>query len=305
MNRKIKYLWAGLFLICIPLSAQRKKSKENIPTEPIEEQFVKENFKRRSPSTWKPGERFVYTSPTLNITLKREKPITGDSTDYTNQILVFDSFAEKTDWVGNSTMDLRFDLNGEKIRFSTGKNLEQFSDTTYNPLIPGLILLSEIEKADSLLKGRQLYILTSEWESNNEEDLLEAQKLIPIEITAVKPGNEYFPVRIFFKNQNGKEFSILTVLSGTLNSSSRLPFHKIFSFSDPRLNHKDISDDVWDLITKGKVKEGMTQPEVRLSIGKPTEINRIPTYSGLKEQWFYNSGMMLFFEDGKVSKFRK
>ncbi|MEG1585768.1 MAG: hypothetical protein RR346_02715, partial [Bacteroidales bacterium] len=216
-----------------------------------------------------------------------------------------ESFKEQSDWSGNSTLDLIFSSNGKKFRFETGKSLTQFSDTTYNPLIPGLIWLSEIERADSLLKDQTLYILTSEWQAEDDSTLLHARKFIPVKITGVQPGDEFSPVRINFQDHADRKFYILTTLSGTLNSSSRLRFPKIFSFTNPRMNHKDISDENWELITRGQLANGMIQSEVRLSIGKPSEINRIPTYSGLREQWLYNSGTMIQFQDGRITSFRR
>lgn len=291
--------------ILLPLYSQKNKSKTDKERIATEEQFLAENFTLKSPSKWKPGEQFIYIEHKLNITIKPLHPILNDTTDYKNVIFTFDSFKEQTDWLGKSSLDLIFKTDNGKFKYETGKSLEQFSDTTYNPLIAGLIWLDEIERADSLFRGRKLYILTSEWLSDNESDLLKTRKFIPVEVTSVEPGNTHYPVRFNFVDEQGTSFSILSTLSGTLNSPSRMAFEKIFSFEDPKLKYKDIKEPNWVSITYGRINEGMTQQEVKLSIGKPTEIKRIPTYSGLKEQWFYNNGMMIFFEDGLVTKFRK
>lgn len=292
----------SLFLLLIPPVEAQKKKTEKIADE---ETFIQENFRIKVPSRWKPGERFIYVDSVLNITLKPERPVLHDTTNYLNMPFVFEAFKERTDWGGNSTLDLIFRANGQQYRFETGKSLTQISDTTYNPLIPGLIWLPEIEKADSLLKGKTFYILTSEWMAEDEASLRNARKFVPVVITAVEPGNEYAPVNIRFQDQTGAEFYIRTTLSGTLNSSSRYKFPRIFSFHDPRTKYKEIADETWKLITEGKLAVGMTQSEVRLSIGKPTNIDRIPTYSGLREQWLYNSGTMIQFQDGRITNFRQ
>jgi hypothetical protein len=200
---------------------------------------------------------------------------------------------------------LVFSANKEKIRFETGKSLQQLSDSTYNPLIPGLIWMGEIYKADSLLRNKTLYIKTSDWDADKDEDLKFARKFIPVTITKVRAGNEILPVRIFFKDENEHQYSILTTLSGTLNNSSKYTFEKLFSFTNPQLKYKGILPEVWSAICAGKLTVGMTQNEVRLSIGRPTEIKRIPTYSGMHEQWSYSSGTMIYFQDGKITKFRQ
>lgn len=63
------------------------------------------------------------------------------------------------------------------------------------------------------------------------------------------------------------------------------------------MQYKEIQDDAWEQITLGKVKTGMTKAECKLSLGNPNEVKKIPTYSGLREQWIYNSGAYLFFVD--------
>lgn len=289
------------FLSVASLSAQNKKTEKLS----LEEQFIADNFRIKSPGKWKQGESFIYKDSALNITLKPEKPLLNDTTNYMNMPFIFSQFKQQSDWNGNTTLDLIFEADGRKFRFETGRTLAQISDSLYNPLIAGLIWMPEIEKADSLLKGKTLYILTSEWKNDKKELLKEARKFVPVEVVGVTAGDEYTPAIILFKDQQQRVFSIGTTLSGTLNTASRLKFHRIFSFANPRDKYKEITDETWKLITEGNLANGMTQTEVRLSIGKPTEINRIPTYSGLREQWLYNSGTMIFFQDGRITNFRK
>lgn len=292
-----------LLIACTSFTGYSQKNKEQKFTP--EQAFVQDNFPLTPPSKWKPGEKFMFVNSQLNITLKREKPLLHDTTDYKNQIFFFDSFKEQTDWNGNSTLDLRFCSNNVFFRFETGKSLQQFADESYNPLIPGLIWLNEIEKADSLLRNKTCYILSSEWIGTDGSAPLDTYKFVPITIQSVVPGNELTPIKVIFKDHKNREFAILISLSGTLSTSTRFSFHKVFAFTNPRFRYKDISDEHWELITRGKLVDGMTQGEVRLSIGKPSEINRIPTYSGLREQWFYQSGTMINFQDGKIVSFRQ
>ena len=39
-------------------------------------------------------------------------------------------------------------------------------------------------------------------------------------------------------------------------------------------------------------------------LGNPNEVKKIPTYSGLREQWIYNSGAYLFFVDDLLADYR-
>lgn len=295
-----------LFLL-LPFGFAEMTLAQNRRNEKINEEeiFISNNFPLHAPVKWKPGEQFIYVDSALNITLKPEQPILNDTTNYKNTSFTFAGIKEQTDWNGNSTLDFIFEANNRKYKFESGKSLIQFSDSTYNPLIAGLIWFPEIQKADSLLAGKTLYILSSEWQSPNDNLLKYARKFVPVKITNVIPGTAYIPVTILFQDQEGRNYSIGVTLSGTLNTSSRYKFSRIFSFNNPREKYKEIEDSTWTLITEGKLTNGMTQQEVRLSIGKPSEINRIPTYSGLREQWLYNNGTMIQFQDGRIVSFRK
>lgn len=295
------------FLLCLlPFGFAETMQAQNKRDDKIndEESFISTNFPLQAPVKWKPGEQFIYVDSALNITLKPEQLILNDTTNYKYTTFTFSGIKEQSDWSGNSTLNFIFEANNRTFKFESGKSLSQFSDTTYNPLIAGLIWLPEIQKADSLLAGKTLYILTPEWQSTQEEQLKYTRKFVPVKVTKVAPGTTHIPVTINFEDQDGHQFSIGVTLSGTLNSSSRYKFSRIFAFNNPRDKYKEITNENWNLITQGKLANGMTQQEVRLSIGKPTEINRIPTYSGLKEQWMYNNGTMIQFQDGRIVNFR-
>ena len=59
-------------------------------------------------------------------------------------------------------------------------------------------------------------------------------------------------------------------------------------------------------ITPGcrKVRIGMTQDEAIISMGKPYDINRTVGSYGTHEQWCYNGGVYLYFEDGILSSWQ-
>ena len=150
-------------------------------------------------------------------------------------------------------------------------------------------------------------MLNSEWYyCSNKEPVTNARKYIKVKITDIKPCNNDLPLKVFFCDENSSDtFYIYTVLSGTLNSTRRNQFQKIFSNDNPRDKYKNINASNWNAITISDVLLGMTQEEVKLSLGNPSEIKRIPTYNGLRLIWYYNSGKMIYFEDGLVKEIRK
>ncbi len=91
---------------------------------------------------------------------------------------------------------------------------------------------------------------------------------------------------------------------GNDNRSTRR-FSSIFSLTDPRLRFPDITDEIWKLITNGRVTTDMTREECRLALGQPDNVDRTPGYSILREVWTYENGIYLIFEDGRLRTFRQ
>lgn len=55
-----------------------------------------------------------------------------------------------------------------------------------------------------------------------------------------------------------------------------------------------------DLIVNGQIRIGMTARMVRESWGRPNDINRTITATGVREQWVYGGGRYVYLEDGVV-----
>ena len=71
-----------------------------------------------------------------------------------------------------------------------------------------------------------------------------------------------------------------------------------------RLKHPDWSGEIWDLISKGQVRIGMTDEQVRASWGSPDDVNRDVGIWGIHEQWVYPRGKYLYFENGIMTSFQ-
>lgn len=283
--------------------AKDKEAEEE--SESAEFRFMKMNFSPENCTRWKPGRLFVYVPEKLNILFRPFNPQAADTVgSYAGKVFRFEGIAEETIFGDKYDANLIFESGGLKYRYETGKTYAQISGPSYVPLMPGMIPLDETEKADSLLAGRILYIRTSNW-YNAAGEKIAGMKLVPVRVERVAPGNEVYPERIFFTGPDGTEASVFTSLSPVSMAGQSISFDRLFRFENPRLQYKNITDDVWEAITRGKVKKGMTKEECRLSLGRPNDATEIPTYGGLKEQWFYQSGIYLFFEDGRLTEFRQ
>jgi len=60
----------------------------------------------------------------------------------------------------------------------------------------------------------------------------------------------------------------------------------------------DCTQEIAELIHKGRVRIGMTAEQCRASWGRPQDINRTTGSYGVHEQWCYGGHNYLYFEDG-------
>ncbi len=262
-------------------------------------------YKIASPNTWAVGDTFIYLTPKLNVVLRPAIPVFNDTTDYYNQIFTFEGIKTVTDWHNNSLINLEFSNNGKSFTYSTNKSLEQFADSTYNPLIGGLYRLQELIDAKEILIGEKLYILTDLYKSLDGKLSSTNKKFVEVEIKELKTDSIEHPVEVVFTDENGDLYSISTRFSNTLQAESKSNFSYIFSRINPREKYKDIKSDVWEVIKNGQLKEGMTKNDVVLSIGRPNNIDKNATYTGWRELWQYDNGTVITFHDGRVIAFRK
>lgn len=296
-------LFSILFFCMETLSAKRKKDKIEEVKPTAEELFIKNNFKEKKCSEWEKGRQFVYVSDELSLLLKPEGEQLPEHTSFKGKIFTFDGIIEESILGQAQYSVLIFDCEGQKYRYRTEKTLKEIQTGNYKPLLPDMVAKEDILKAQQLLVGKTLYIRTPIWYNENGLEI-EGRKFIPVVISDILPGDKVLPVKFVFKDDSGKVANVLGTLFPETLATQYTTFDRLFSFDNPRNQYKSIIDTNWDLITRAKVTKGMTKEECRLSLGRPNDVKRIPTYGGLKEQWFYNTGSYLFFEDGLLTDFR-
>lgn len=93
-------------------------------------------------------------------------------------------------------------------------------------------------------------------------------------------------------------------MSMTPDANGQRDLPALFSITDPRRANSDIYPDIWDLITRGSVTEGMTRRECRLALGNPESIETREFYGFTRETWSYGNGAFLTFDDGILKTFR-
>lgn len=173
--------------------------------------------------------------------------------------------------------------------------------------IPFTIDLGLVARADSLLRGRQLYISTPDWYDASGH-VVAGLRHVPVRIDSVVPGSHLYPAAVYFTartdapSPEGSHFVYLSI--GGVGTRSR-GFGQIFSTTSPRQRYPGIDESAWTCIERSQVRPGMTQTECRLALGAPQNVQAIPTRTGTRQIWSYPTGTYLIFDDGLLSDFRR
>ena len=170
--------------------------------------------------------------------------------------------------------------------------------------IPMLIDMDMVDHMARQVVGRDYYILTPIWYDRQSEQMLNGRHYIKVHIDSVLPGNAVLPLRALFTTADNHERAMVWMSDKTSTMRGR-DFDALFTAADPRQGYLEISDAVWEHITRSELAEGMTKEECRLSIGSPKRISENPDQGGMREYWYYDGGSYLYFVDGLLSQFRR
>ncbi|MEG1574542.1 MAG: hypothetical protein RR293_06630 [Bacteroidales bacterium] len=279
-----------------------KKQKRDNNKQSIETTFIEKNFSEKKAREWESGREFICVTHELPIFLAINDNMLSDNRDFKGSIFRYKILEEESSWQGKESSFV-FTCGEDTYRYKIKKSAADILNGDFKPLLPELVPLDYISLADSLLKGRNLYIKTPRWLDSMLIDI-SGRKFVPVTITAVEAGDKILPLRVVFRDEFGMTASVLTTMYVNSISAQYTTFDRLFSFTDPKNKYPNIKDDIWQLITSCKVTKGMTKDECRLSVGNPDDVRQIPGYSGLCEQWFYNTGTYLVFQDGLLVSYR-
>lgn len=249
---------------------------------------------------WKAGKLFFVTDDKISLALEPSgvlPPTAGTILSYVNYTPVLAL-------TGETETQLKFiDSDGNPVYFRVSTNPEEIK-TRDKIEIPFTIEMSLVDQTREKLLGKTLFVRTSHWFDNNG-DSRRGMKFIPVKITDVQPGNMVYPVKVFFTAPGDSGTSPHLLMSVGENSKTARSFASLFYFDNPHKLYPSISDENWELITKGLVKQYMTREECRLALGAPNSIDRHAGISTLQERWGYENGIYLIFDDGLLQSFRR
>ena len=126
-----------------------------------------------------------------------------------------------------------------------------------------------------------------------------------VKITKVGAGDAHAPIRIVFENAKGEQDyrDVCTCGNNVPNGFIDLNyFENFFTQEDPRKDFKG-NEEMWDLITQGQIKIGMTEAELKLSWGKPKKINSTVVSGRASKQFVYYTHYV-YVDNGIVTSFQ-
>lgn len=267
--------------------------KERIVQAP--EQSFLSNVTAEPPQAWRPGKKFYVSDNKIGIMFL-------PSADATDEILAgkqisFHTMRPFVNLTGEEITEIEFvSPQGHRLIY---RDNTPWKDIPAKPQldVPFTIEMSIVDSVKNQILGKTYYASTPLWYTPDGAQAVNGLRHVPIEVVDVKPGNEFYPLRVVFRPTDTERTFSMFMTIGSKPTSTR-NFHTLFSFDNPRDKYDYISDEVWNLIMHSRVRKGMTREECRLALGTPTTIGQRPAQGGMVEYWHYSDGIFLLFEDG-------
>lgn len=310
---KTSFLWGVLFLSSFLLSScftgiestkkihlSREDKKNLAPTK--EESFMAQ-IEAQPLKFWEEGKRFIVSDDkALLIIVPREGILPYAPDSVKGKELEFKGVESKINAAGKLNVVLLFTDGLYQYVYDTGKEFQDAMDNLKSDQVPMLIDEDMIIQARRLLTNQKFWSRTNLW-YDEQDNRIDGEKYVEVTIVEVEPGNLVFPLKLQISSEDqGKAYLFMNF--GSADNESR-SFHNLFSMTDIRKHYPNISTESWKLISRGRVAEGMTKDEVRLSLGNPTDLSSGHDYSQTLDIWSYENGKTLWFEDGRLVKIRQ
>lgn len=202
-------------------------SDQDIPTSE-EEQFIKSNFPLQPLCKWTPGMKFMFAPSSRDMfmpTLTRydtDKEVDNSLLKY--KILTFTGTEEKSQNISSSpsySTRFVFECEGEKYYYAIkNMRLDEICEKAPRACINGLVYLKDVDTAKSLLIGKTIYIQSESVRVDDTNSYSGYRSVsVPVNmeatVTAVGVGSQAYPVKIIFKDMQGRSYYLEVALSRT------------------------------------------------------------------------------------------
>lgn len=275
--------------------------KRELSATPAAENDLIHKVAPEPPATWQSGKKWSVTDNKLQLIVTPASKGTK-LPDMKGRMLTLVGIDSVPTIMGGHETELILALSPDTlVNYRTSLTPGEFSSRRSID-IPFTVDMGIVAEADSTLRGRQLYIMSSTWLDENG-NYRKARKFIPVTADSVTAGSTDAPLRVYFHadtyNLSG---NLLMALSSDPNRMRA--FTTLFSLTDPRRSHPAILPETWELIMRGEVAQYMTRDECRLALGTPRTVDRREMFGYTRETWYYDNGVYLIFEDGILKQFR-
>ncbi len=275
----------------------RKRDAANLTPE----QIYLSDITPERPADWMPGKRFFVTDDKISIIFM---PGDADCDSLNGHDLIFQRIDEVPAVTGDDATIIVFTTPGRNGNLQYRINTPPTEIARRNKLeIPFTVERSIVNRVDSTMKSKTFYISTPKWFSATDDKAFTGKRHVPVTVTHVEPGTYIYPLRVYFLPENGDSEYWIPMTFGEDRAATR-NFNTVFNFEDPRKRYPQITDETWQLIMNSRVTTGMTRDECRLALGAPNSLRTIPVINAIVEQWSYDDGLYLIFEDGILTRFR-
>lgn len=271
-----------------PITAQDVKRSNATPSA---EALYTSHILPLQPARWQAGKEFVVTDTArLHLVMTPPEMV---SRLHPGDTLRFVGFAAIPAAVGEEDTGVILTTPAsDTICYRLAKPLEAVAEME-ELQIPFTVELSLVEALGRLMEGGRYWITSSVWFDPAGGNIT-GRRLVGVTVDKVTVGNGNYPARVWFTDDKGVRSSVfMSVGEGTRGLRN---FESLFSLTDPRPRYRDITNDVWDAITRGQVKPMMTRRECRLALGNPREVLR----GHYIERWNYENGLSLIFDDDRL-----
>lgn len=281
-----------------------RMTKEDIKLmEKSPEQKFTESIQGSPLSTWQKGKPFLAMSDrTAFIFEPNGQGIESSDQTMRGKTLTFEGIDSHINPDLQEECVLLFSDGRQTYRYHTGKTTEIALKEIDSSRLPLISDISLIERWRDQIVGKTLWTKSNLW-YDSSGDRMPGQKFAKVTVKDVTPATGDYPIMVKIARNDG-QFSYLH-MNYTSDLHESRNFAAIFFLSDPKVRYPNISNENWELIQRGKVGEGMTKEECKLSIGNPDEVRSGHNRSQTMDIWQYSDGTYLMFTDGLLTKFRQ
>lgn len=267
--------------------------------QPTEEETFMAGVSPMPLGQWKEGKPFLISDNKASLVFDADNTVATDSLG--GMVIRFKEIVSKTTPGGSDEAVVVFSDGQKDYSYSTGKSMRTALENLSSMDIPMLIDLDLVKEASDLLVGKKVWTRSQLWYKPDGERM-RGRKFVPVTIKAVSPGTMVFPFRLDILDERGEPAMLyMNIRNSGVESRT---FENLFTLKDMKLRYPDILPEVWEYIQNGRLREGMTKEECKLSVGNPTDVSAGHDWDSTLDIWKYSNGSYLQFRDGRLVGYR-